>query len=473
MQELQLYNTLHRKKEKFVPIEPGKVKLYTCGLTVYNYAHIGNLRTYIFEDLLKRTLQYNNYDVLHVMNITDIGHLTSDADKGEDKMVLSAKKEHKSVWEIAEHYTQAFEKDLKNLNIDFPDYHVKATNEIPAMIELIKRIEDNGFTYKSRGNVYFDISKYKEYGKLAKLDLENLQAGARIEVDNAKKNPHDFVLWFTKSKFDDQEMKWDSPWGKGYPGWHIECAAISMKYLGDHFDIHCGGIDHIPVHHTNEIAQAEAATGEKWVNYWLHGEFLIFKHHKMSKSSGEFLTLDKLQEKGYSPLVYRYFCLGAHYRKKLTFSYESLDAARESMKRIRDKFISIEENLDESFGDKEYSQKIKEEFISQINNDLNIPGALAVLWEVLKTNEIGDKEKFELILDFDKVLGLNLKDSHAVVENKKEKEVDTELVEKLLGEREEARQNKNWSRADEIRKKLDSLGVEVRDGDKGTEWRIK
>jgi len=473
MEKLKLYNTLHRKKEEFKPIEPEKVKLYTCGLTVYDYAHIGNLRTYIFEDVLKRTLQYNNYDILHVMNITDIGHLTSDADEGQDKMVLSAKKEHKSVWKIAEHYTKAFEKDLKNLNILYPDYHVKATEEIEAMIDLIKRIEDNGYTYQSRGNVYFDISKCEDYGKLANLDLDNLQAGARIEVDNAKKNPHDFVLWFTKSKFDDQEMKWDSPWGKGYPGWHIECAAISTKYLGDHFDIHCGGIDHIPVHHTNEIAQAEAATGEKWVNYWLHGEFLIFKHHKMSKSRNEFLTLETLKEKDYSPLVYRYFCLGAHYRKKLNFSYESLDSARESLKRIRDKIVHIEDNLDTSFGDAQYIKKLKGDFISQINNDLNMPGALAVTWEVLKTDKIGNKEKYDLLMDFDKVLGLRLEDSRRIIKQKKQEKVNTDLVEKLIKEREEAREKKNWSKADEIREKLDNFGVEVRDGAKGTEWRIK
>jgi len=473
MEKLKFYNTLHKKKEKFVPIEKGKVKLYTCGLTVYNYAHIGNLRTYIFEDVLKRTLNYNNYDVLHVMNITDIGHLTSDADEGEDKMVLSAKKEQKSVWKIAEHYTKAFENDLENLNVDFPDHHVKATEEIPAMINLIERIEDNGFTYKSRGNVYFDISKCKDYGKLANLDLENLKAGARIEVDNAKKNPHDFVVWFTKSKFDDQEMKWESPWGKGYPGWHIECAAISMKYLGDHFDIHCGGIDHISVHHTNEIAEAEAATGQKWVNYWLHGEFLIFKHHKMSKSLGEFITLSTLKEKGYSSLVYRYFCLGAHYRKKLSFSYESLDAAKESLKRIRDKFVKIEENSHTSFEDKKFINKLQNDFISHINNDLNMPGALAVMWEVLKTDKIGDKEKYELLLDFDRVLGLRLKDSQEIINKKKKENVDTELVEELVAKRDKARDNENWTKADEIRSRLSDMGVEVRDSSKGTEWRIK
>ncbi len=473
MKKLKLYNTLHNRKEIFKPIEPGKVKLYTCGLTVYNYAHIGNLRTYVFEDILKRTLRYNGFDLLHVMNITDIGHLTSDADSGEDKMVLSAQKQNKSVWEIAEHYTQAFEKDLKNLNILFPDKHVKATEEIPAMIDLIKRIEKNGYTYKSGGNVYYDISQCDDYGKLANLDLDNLQAGARIEVDNAKKNPHDFVLWFTKSKFKDQEMKWDSPWGKGYPGWHIECSAISMKHLGDHFDIHCGGIDHIPVHHTNEIAQAEAATGEKWVNYWLHGEFLIFKNHKMSKSRNEFLTLDLLNEKGYSSLVYRYFCLGAHYRKKLNFSYESLDAAKESLKRIRDKIITIERNLESSFDKAKYTEKFKQDFVAQINNDLNMPAALAVLWQVLKTDKIGNKEKYDLILDFDQVLGLRLKDSSKIIKEMKHEEVDSKLVEKLIKDREKARENRNWSQADEIRKKLDELGVEVRDGADGTEWRIK
>ncbi len=271
------------------------------------------------------------------MNITDIGHLTSDADEGEDKMVLEAKKEKKTIWEIAEFYTKAFEKDLKNLNIVFPNYHVTATDNIQVMIDLIKSIEENGFTYIRNGNVYFDISKLKDYGKLARLELDKLRAGARIKIDEAKKNPFDFVLWFTKSKFEDQEMKWDSPWGRGYPGWHIECSSIAYKFLGERIDIHCGGIDHIPVHHTNEIAQCEAAFGHKWVNYWLHGEFLIFKKFKMSKSRNEFLTLKVLNAKGYSPLVYRYFCLGAHYRQKLNFSYEALDSAKKSLKRIRNK----------------------------------------------------------------------------------------------------------------------------------------
>lgn len=469
---LKLYNTMSRQKETFVPIDPNLVLLYTCGLTVYNYAHIGNLRTYIFEDVLKRVLFYNGYQVKHVMNITDIGHLTSDADEGEDKMVQEAKKEHKTVWEIADYYTAAFEKDLKNLNIIYPDFHVKATDTISAMITLIKRLEEKGFTYFKDGNVYFDISKLADYGKLAKLDLSKLQAGARIQVDTAKKNPFDFVLWFTKSKFEDQEMQWDSPWGKGYPGWHVECSSIAMKYLGEHFDIHCGGIDHIPVHHTNEIAQSEAATGKKWVNYWLHGEFLIFNKYKMSKSRNEFLTLDVLSEKGYSPMVYRYFCLGAHYRQKLNFSYEALDGAKKSLERIRNNVIEIERNLSDSKPNPEFFQSVKLEFADCINNDMNMPAALAVLWKVLRTDEVGNKEKFELISNFDKVLGLSLQESSEIIRNSKEKSVDKELIEDLIKNRELARKKGDWDLADKIRDELKNLNVELRDGKFGTEWRV-
>ncbi|MBL7086218.1 MAG: cysteine--tRNA ligase [Candidatus Cloacimonetes bacterium] len=470
---LKLYNTYTRHKEDFVAITPNFVKLYTCGLTVYNYAHIGNLRTYIFEDVLKRVLLYNGYKVKHVMNITDVGHLTSDADEGEDKMVLEAKKEKKTVWEIAEYYTNAFENDLRKLNIIFPDFHVKATDHIQQMIDLIKRLEDKGFTYSRDGNVYFNISKFTDYGKLAKLDIDKLKAGARISIDESKKNPFDFVLWFTKSKFEDQEMKWDSPWGKGYPGWHVECSAISMYYLGEHFDIHCGGIDHISVHHTNEIAQSEAATGKKWVNYWLHGEFLIFRQEKMSKSRNEFLTLDVLNEKGYSPMMYRYFCLGAHYRQPLTFSYEALNTAKSTYNRLVNKVIEIKSNIEHSKQNIEFIKSVKIEFLSKINNDLNMPEALAVLWKTLRTDEIGNKEKYGLILEFDKVFGLDLdKVEKLYIEEAKQK-VDVKLVERLVKERDEARNRKEWAKSDKIRMRLVEMGIEVRDSRKGTTWKIK
>ena len=470
---LKLYNTLTRIKEEFKPIRKDEVGLYTCGLTVYNYAHIGNLRTYIFEDVLKRVLIYDGYKVTHVMNITDIGHLTSDADSGEDKMVREAKKEGKTVWEIADHYTKAFEDDLKQLNIIPPDYHVKATAHIQQMIDLIKRLEEKGFTYIADGNVYFDISKFPEYGKLGRINIKSLKPGARIEVDSAKKNPLDFVLWFTKSKFDDQEMKWDSPWGRGYPGWHVECSAISMNYLGETFDIHCGGIDHIPVHHTNEIAQSEAATGKKFVNYWLHAEFLIMNEEKMSKSKGGFLTLTKLKEMGYSPMVYRYFCLGAHYKQPLTFSDEAIETAKYAYNRLINILIEMKKNRTESKPNLEYVKKIKRDFSKKINNDLNMPEALAVMWQVLRTNEIGNLEKYDLVFEFDRIFGLNLDRAEQVLEEEARQKVDVQLVEQLIKEREDARKSKDWAKSDEIRNRLSGMGVEVRDSAEGTFWRMR
>ena len=326
--KVQIYNTMSRTVEEFKPITPNFVGMYGCGPTVYNYAHIGNLRTYIFEDTLKRVLMHAGYKVKHVMNITDVGHLTGDGDDGEDKMEKSARESGKSVWDIAKFYTEAFFKDYDSLNIIRPDVICPATQHIPQMIELIQRLEKGGHTYIAGGNVYFSIDTFPSYGKLARLNLDDLKSGARIDIDSNKKNPKDFVLWFTNSKFGEQAMMWDSPWGRGYPGWHIECSAMSMYYLGEHFDIHCGGIDAIPVHHTNEIAQSEAATGKTWVNYWMHGEFLLSDKGKMSKSSGEFLTMSVLKEHGFDPLDYRYFCLGANYRTQLQFSYQGLEGAK-------------------------------------------------------------------------------------------------------------------------------------------------
>ena len=338
---LRLFNTMGRKMEDFQPLTEGKVGFYGCGPTVYNYAHIGNLRAYVFLDTLDRTLRFLGYDINHVMNVTDIGHLSGDADDGEDKMLKTAKERGQSVLEIADFYTKAFFNDIDRLNIKRPTTVCKATEHVEEMIALIKRIEENGHTYMAGGNLYFDVSTFPKYGELANLNLDDLKAGARIDVDQNKRNPYDFVLWFTKSKFENQALTWDSPWGRGYPGWHIECSAMSMKYLGESFDIHTGGIDHIPIHHTNEIAQSEGATGKKWVNYWLHNEFLVIaktkdgdEGGKMSKSSGNFLTLQTLVDKGYDPLDYRFFLLGAHYRSQVAFSFDAMDSAKNARKAL-------------------------------------------------------------------------------------------------------------------------------------------
>ena len=348
--DIRLFNTLGRQLVDFVPIEAGKVRLYACGLTVYNYAHIGNLRTYIFEDVLRRTLEYLGYEVKHVMNVTDVGHLTSDADTGEDKLLVGARREGKTVWEIARYYEKIFFQDLSDLNILMPHVTCRATEHIPEMISLVERILENGCGYEAGGNIYFSVDKFPAYGEMAMLQLEKQQAGARIAVDEHKRNPHDFVLWFTESKFPHQEMKWDSPWGVGFPGWHVECTAMAMKYLGEQLDIHCGGVDHISVHHTNEIAQAEAACGHRWVNYWLHSEFLMMKKDRMSKSSGQFLTLAEVRKQGFSPLDYRYFCLGAHYRSKLQFDWQALAGARNARQTLRNRYLDwLEDSSD--FGD--------------------------------------------------------------------------------------------------------------------------
>ncbi|QQG38425.1 MAG: cysteine--tRNA ligase [Candidatus Woesearchaeota archaeon] len=453
---MKLFNTLTRKKEDFKPLKNNKVGIYTCGPTVYSYAHIGNLRTYVFEDILKRVLMHNKYEVKHVMNITDVGHLTSDADTGEDKVLLAARKEGKSAWDIAGFYTKAFKEDIKKLNIIEPNIWCKATDHIKEQLELIKRLEEKGFTYKEGGNVYFDTSKLKDYGRLAKLNLKKLKAGARIEIDKNKKNPFDFVLWFTKSKFKDQEMLWDSEYGNGYPGWHLECSAMSSKYLGEKFDIHCGGVDHVNVHHTNEIAQSEAAFGKKpWVKYWVHGEFLIIDKGRMGKSEGNFITLQSLIDKGYDPVVYRYFLLGTHYRSQLMFSFEALDAAKNAFERLKEKMIEIKENQN-SKGD---GSKYEKEFFNAVNDDLDTPKALAVMWEMLKDSSLGNKEKHVLLLKFDKIFGLNLGFIEAI-------KVPAE-IKKLVDEREKARKKKDFKKADEIREKVKKKGYVLEDTEKG------
>ena len=460
---MKLYNTMDRKVEEFVPIEEGKVGMYCCGPTVYNYAHIGNLRTYIFEDILHRTLEEAGYRVKHVMNITDVGHLTGDGDDGEDKLGKRSRETGKSVWDIAAFYTDAFFADEKALNIKRPNVVCKATDHIQDMIALIKRLEEKGHTYTAGGNVYFSIDTIDDYGKLAGQKQEDKLSGARIAVDGNKRNPQDFVLWFTNSKFGEQAMMWDSPWGRGYPGWHIECSAMSMKYLGETFDIHCGGIDAIPVHHTNEIAQSEAATGHKWVNYWCHGEFLLNDKGKMIKSSGEFLTLPVLVGHGYNALDYRYFCLGGHYRTQLKFSYEALDHAKSARERLNSMVAELKAKAKPESTISEKAESYKDSFFAALFNDLRCPEALAVMWKMLKDNSITEGEKLSLLYSMDKVLGLDLDK----VEAKKEEKVGGEEEWKLVEERKQAKAEKNYQRADEIRKELEERGYIVKDTPQG------
>lgn len=463
--KVSLYNTMGRRVEEFNPINGNQVGFYACGPTVYNYAHIGNLRTFIFEDILKRVLTHCGYNVNHVMNITDVGHLTGDSDDGDDKLAKTAKETGKSAMEIAKFYTTAFKNDFNNLNMIEPSTWCKATDHISEMIELIQRLEKGGHTYQSGGNIYFSIDTYPDYGKLASLRMDDLQVAVRddVSVDLNKKNPKDFVLWFTKSKFGEQQMMWDSPWGRGYPGWHIECSAMSMKYLGESFDIHAGGVDAIPVHHTNEIAQAEAATNHKWVNYWIHGEFLLTDTGKMSKSSGEFLTLQLLINKGYDPMDYRYFVLGGHYRTQIKFNFENLDIARKNRLSIVSRIKDMLENgaIKCSF-ESEEAKNLSNEFDEACASNLNMPKAIAVLWKTLKDDKINDSEKYTLILYFDEVLGLRFNE----VEKDSKEEINDEL-ESLLIERTNAKKNKDYARADEIRNELDKLGYEVKDTPKG------
>ena len=458
--KVYLYNTMSRAVEEFKPITEGFVGLYGCGPTVYDYAHIGNLRTYIFEDTLKRVLRHAGYKVKHVMNITDVGHLTGDGDEGEDKMAKSARERGKSVWDIAKFYTDAFFKDYDSLNIIRPDVICPATQHIPQMIELIKRLEAGGHTYVAGGNVYFSIDTFPEYGKLARLNLDDLKSGARIDIDSNKRNPKDFVLWFTNSKFGEQAMMWDSPWGRGYPGWHIECSAMSMYYLGEQFDIHCGGIDAIPVHHTNEIAQSEAATGKKWVNYWMHGEFLLSDKGKMSKSSGEFLTMSVLTKHGYDPLDYRYFCLGANYRTQLQFSYQGMDGARTARLGLVDRIAGLGDGAASGSEVSEKAKAYMEQFDSFVCNDLATARGLSVLWNMLKDDAISNVEKKYVVNYMDQVLGLGLAQIKAKSET--DQDIPVEVLE-LVAKRAEAKKNKDWASADLYRNQIDELGYTVKD----------
>lgn len=453
---LVIFNTLSREKEEFIPINGSNVDMYTCGPTVYNYAHLGNMRTYIFEDILKRTLLYNGYKVKQVMNITDVGHLTGDRDMGEDKIEKESQKENKSAWEIAEFYTAKFKEDLTNLNIIYPEIFCKATDNILEQIQMIETLEKKGFTYKINDGIYFDTSKVSNYSKLSHQKLESLKEGARIEINNEKKNPTDFALWKFSPKDKKRQMEWESPWGVGFPGWHIECSAMSVKYLGEQFDIHCGGVDHINIHHTNEIAQTESATGiTPWVKYWLHGEFMNLKDgEKMAKSSGNFLTLNsEFVDKNINPLVYRFATFGVHYRKKMEWNAEIENAALNGYNNLINK-IKI---LGTTIGT--VNLELKERFLDSINDDLNMPKALATVGEIFKYG-ISNEDKLATILDFDKVLGLDL---GKIIE-----EEIPDIIIKLNNQRQQARSEKDWHKSDELRKQINELGYEIKDTDSGS-----
>lgn len=465
-----IYNTLTRGKEAFKPVAAGKAGIYTCGPTVYNFAHIGNLRTYIFEDILIKALQYFGYRLRHVMNVTDVGHLESDSDTGEDKMAKGSERERKSVWEIARLYEDAFFEDCRQLNIRKPDDVCRATEHIDDMIDFIKTLEEKGYTYIANGNVYFSIDKFPGYSRLANMTLEELQAGSRVDIDPFKKNPLDFVLWFTNSKFKNQIMQWDSPWGTGFPGWHIECSAMSVKYLGEYIDIHCGGVDHIPVHHTNEIAQSEAAVGHQWVNYWVHGEFLVLDGIKMSKSAGDFLTLKRLTEEGFTPLDFRFLCLQSRYRKQLLFNFEIMKDAKTAFRRLRNRIQTIGESIQGT--DTVRPEKLadyKKLFAGHIGDDLNTPNAITVLWDAIKDEDLSNKEKALLIEDFDSVLSLDL----LIGDEKPSSDVDEALINKLIEERNRFRQEKNWAEADRVRGQLSNMGIVITDSKEGTTWQIR
>ncbi|MCI8498787.1 MAG: cysteine--tRNA ligase [Bacilli bacterium] len=464
---MKLYNTLTHKIEEFIPHTPEVVKMYTCGPTVYHYAHIGNLRTYIMEDVLEKTLKYVGYYVQRVMNITDVGHLTSDSDSGTDKMVDSAIKEKKSVLEIAEYYTKAFFDDCKRLNIRKPDVVSKATENVDFYIEIIVKLIKDGFAYESNGNIYFDITKLEDYYKLTNHQIDDMVVGVRegVEEDSGKKNQGDFVLWFTKSKFQDQELKWNSPFGVGYPGWHIECTGISIKNLGEFLDIHCGGVDNIFPHHTNEIAQSESFLGHKWCNYWVHGEHLNVKDAKMSKSKGNILTVSVLEEEGYNPLSYRYMCLNSHYRKILEFSFESLKSSENAYLKLLNRISMIKTEGD--FQDAAYKD-YNDKFMEALKDDMNTANAMTVLYDVLKDETLNGKTKLDLIRSFDKVLGLNLiSELHESVHPQHEE------ILALIDRRAELKKEHKFTEADGIREELLERGIELIDTREGTIYKIR
>ncbi|SDA72570.1 cysteinyl-tRNA synthetase [Lachnospiraceae bacterium G11] len=470
---MKIYNSLTQRVEEFVPNEPGKVSMYTCGPTVYHFAHIGNLRTYIMEDVLEKTLRYADYDVKRVMNITDVGHLSSDADTGEDKMIKGAKREHKTVMEIAKFYTDAFFSDMEKLNIKMPDVVEPATNCIDEFIKMISALLEKGFAYKAGENIYFDTSKLKSYYVFGNQSEEELMVGVRDDVteDTNKKNKNDFVLWFTKSKFEDQALKWDSPWGVGYPGWHIECSCISMKHLGEKMDIHCGGVDNMFPHHTNEIAQSESFLGHKWCNYWFHVHHLNDQTGKMSKSKGEFLTVSLLEKKGYNPVAYRLFCLQSHYRKPLMFSFEALDQAEGTYKKLINRIASVKS---EGSTDEAALKEWKDKFVEAVGNDINTSMGITLLYDVLKS-DLNGATKRAIIADYDKVLSLDLiKAADALTPADEHANDDPELVafvEGKIAERKAAKKEKNFELADAIRAELLEKGIVIEDTREGVKWK--
>ena len=467
---IKLYNTLTRRVDEFVPLEAGKVRLYTCGLTVYNYAHIGNLRTYVFEDVLKRALLAWGYEVRHVMNITDVGHLTSDADEGEDKMEVGSRREGRSAWEIAAFYQAAFERDLASLNVLPPDVWCKATAHIGEQIDLVRRLEAKGCTYVIEGDgVYFDTSKLADYGKLARLDIEGLQAGRRVEMVAGKRNPTDFSLWKLSPPGAKRQMEWDSPWGVGFPGWHIECTAMAMKYLGERLDIHCGGIDHVPVHHTNEIAQAEAALGQRWCNWWMHGEWLVVQKEdsadveKMAKSAGEFLTLEALAKRGFDPPIYRYFLLNAHYRQQLAFTWDALAGSANAFDRLRRAVLDVKSAAADGA---EPIGSYVEEYRRAVEDDLNMPRVLAAMWRALKDAEQSKAEIYATLLEMDRVLGLGIGQMEEEALS-----IPAEEIRRRIADRDAARKQRDFARADAIRDELKAKGIVLEDTPDGTVWR--
>ncbi|MCQ2430279.1 MAG: cysteine--tRNA ligase [Clostridia bacterium] len=486
-----LYNSASHKREEFIPNEPGKVSMYTCGPTVYHFAHIGNLRSYIMEDILDRYLRYAGYDVTRVMNITDVGHLSSDADEGEDKMLKGARREHKTVMEIAAYYTDAFFADCEKLHIRRPDIVQPATGCIDEYIHIIETLMEKGYAYFSNGNVYFDTSKLEKYYIFNEQDAEDLAVGVResVEEDTNKRNKNDFVLWFTKSKFEDQALKWDSPWGVGYPGWHIECSGISMKYLGEHLDIHCGGIDNAFPHHTNEIAQSESYLGHHWCNYWMHVLHLNTADGKMSKSKGEFLTVSLLEEKGYDPMVYRFFCLQSHYRKALVFSWENMDNARIAFDKLIARIASLKPAEGETVDEAAFAE-VRQGFVKALDNDVNTSLAITALYDVLKA-KTNDATKLALIADYDRVLALGLIDHAKALNDKLAAEEAAKAAAKkaaeeaaaaadpfvaeilqLIEARRAAKKAKDFAEADRIRQYLADKGVTLVDTKDGTTYKI-
>lgn len=458
---VQFYNTLTRQKGEFKLLEGNTVRIYSCGPTVYSYAHIGNFRAYIFMDTLRRVLQYNGYELNHVMNITDVGHLESDADEGEDKMEKAARKENKDPYEIAKYYTEIFFRDMERLQIQRPETIAKATEHIPEMLEFVQGLVKNGYAYETSRGIYFDISKLDKYPVLSNRNIDEQIAGARVDVDEEKRNPYDFALWIKAPET--HIMKWESPWGLSYPGWHIECSAMGRKYLGDEFDIHTGGIDHIPTHHENEIAQSKGLTGKVPAKAWMHVEFLQVDGGKMSKSLGNTYTLDQLQEKGIEPLAYKLFCFTAHYRTKLNFTFDTALSTQTALNRLREGFLKHQEGTIDISNEKikEYEDK----FLATINDDLNMPAAMGIVWEIIRNQE-KSKQYAKLLLKFDKVLGLDLENSKQYLEEAKQIELPEEIAE-LLEKRKQARENKEWKIADQIRDQLKEKGYSVKDTKEG------